>query len=108
MIHAWEDGQQGTIAVVARSTDEEGWFRISVSDNGQGIPESIKNKVFAPFFTTRMGRGGTGLGLNIAYNGAHNVLGGNLKLESEPGQGTTFNLEIPLVAPVLQNEDPPE
>lgn len=108
LIHAWEDGQQGTIAVVARSTDDEGWFRISVSDNGQGIPESIKTKVFDPFFTTRMGRGGTGLGLNIAYNGAHNVLGGNLKLESEPGQGTTFNLDIPLVAPVLQNEDPPE
>ena len=48
-----------------------------------------------------MGRGGTGLGLNIAFNAAAQVLGGKLSVSSTLGQGTRFDLQMPLVAPVL-------
>jgi signal transduction histidine kinase len=59
--------------------------------------------VFEPFFTTKIGTGGMGLGLNIAFNSAQNILGGTLGFRSEPDQGTTFTLEVPLVAPHLVN-----
>lgn len=103
LMHAWEDGRAGTLAITARRVDG-GQVRISVADNGRGIPETLRKKVFEPFFTTRMGRGGTGLGLNIAHNGASNVLGGGLDFESRSGGGTVFHLDIPRVAPVLQGE----
>ena len=51
------------------------------------------------FFTTRMGQGGTGLGLNIVYNIVTSLLGGSIRVESEPGQGTVFILDLPLRAP---------
>jgi signal transduction histidine kinase len=103
LLHAWEDGQEGHLAITVRSNGPDGRVRISVRDDGKGIPEAMRRKVFEPFFTTRMGRGGTGLGLNIAYNGARNVLGGRLDFEVPAGGGTVFILDIPLIAPVLKN-----
>lgn len=65
---------------------------ILVSDNGPGIPESIHDKIFQPFFTTK--EEGTGLGLSIATRilGEH---GGWLDVESQEGQGTTFTINLP-------------
>ena len=65
---------------------------IQVSDNGPGIPESVQDKIFQPFFSTK--EEGTGLGLSIATRilGEH---GGWLDLESREGQGTTFTLNLP-------------
>lgn len=65
---------------------------IQVSDNGPGVPESIQDKIFQPFFTTK--EEGTGLGLSIAARilGEH---GGWLDLESREGQGTTFTINLP-------------
>ena len=103
--HAWEDGTVGTLTISAHRSERVGWVRISVADDGKGIPEVMRKKVFEPFFTTRMGRGGTGLGLNIAHNGAQNVLGGDLDFTCPPDGGTVFNLDIPLVAPILLNGD---
>lgn len=103
LLHAWDDGQRGVISVVAGEAAREGWVRISVADDGKGIPEELHDKVFDPFFTTKMGQGGTGLGLNIAYNGAVNILGGELRFENGDGGGAIFILEIPLVAPVMDN-----
>ena len=67
-------------------------IEIKVTDNGRGIPEDIKNKIFQPFFTTKPTGQGTGLGLSLAYDivKAH---GGDLKLESK-GAGTTFIIEL--------------
>ena len=101
LAHAWEDGVHGHLSVIARGDAERGRVCISVVDDGKGIPEPLRKKIFEPFFTTRMGQGGTGLGLNIAHNGARNVLGGTLSVESEPGKGSRFDLDIPLKAPVL-------
>ncbi len=67
---------------------------ITVKDNGNGIPESIKEKIFQPFFTTKPTGQGTGLGLSLSYDivKAH---GGQLKVETMEGEGTTFIIIIP-------------
>ncbi len=67
---------------------------ISVSDNGPGIPDSIKDKIFQPFFTTKPTGQGTGLGLSLSYDivKAH---GGELKVETEEGKGSEFIIQLP-------------
>jgi signal transduction histidine kinase len=71
---------------------------ISVIDNGPGIPDSIKDKIFQPFFTTKPTGQGTGLGLSLAYDivKAH---GGELKVESSEGAGSEFKIFIPVNNP---------
>ena len=69
---------------------------IKISDNGTGIPEDIKSKVFQPFFTTKPTGEGTGLGLSMSYDIVRSH-GGELKVESEVGQGTEFIIQLPLV-----------
>ena len=70
------------------------FIQISIKDNGSGIPNHIKDKIFQPFFTTKPTGQGTGLGLSLAYDivKAH---GGELKVESEEGKGTTFTITLP-------------
>lgn len=67
---------------------------ISFSDNGPGIPEEIRSKVFQPFFTTK--EQGTGLGLSIASRIVHEH-GGRIKLLTKEGQGTTFTIYLPTI-----------
>ncbi|MCH7414561.1 ATP-binding protein [Belliella sp. R4-6] len=68
---------------------------ISISDNGPGIPENIRDKIFQPFFTTKPTGMGTGLGLSLSYDiiKAH---GGKIDLISEEGKGTEFIITLPL------------
>ncbi len=68
---------------------------MSIGDNGTGIPEALQKKIFQPFFTTKPTGQGTGLGLSLSYDiiRAH---GGELTLESEPGRGTTFLIQLPI------------
>jgi two-component system NtrC family sensor kinase len=75
---------------------EGGYITISVKDNGSGIPDSIKEKIFQPFFTTKPTGSGTGLGLSLSYDivKAH---GGELKVESKEGKGSEFSIQLPLV-----------
>ncbi len=67
---------------------------ITVSDNGNGIPQKIVDKIFQPFFTTKPTGQGTGLGLSLSYDivKAH---GGELKVESKEGEGTEFIIKLP-------------
>jgi signal transduction histidine kinase len=67
---------------------------ISVRDNGPGIPQKILDKIFQPFFTTKPTGQGTGLGLSLSYDivKAH---GGELKVETKEGEGSTFIIQIP-------------
>lgn len=69
---------------------------ISVKDNGNGIPDAIKDKIFQPFFTTKPTGQGTGLGLSLSYDivKAH---GGELKVRSLPGKGTSFIITLPMI-----------
>jgi two-component system NtrC family sensor kinase len=73
-------------------------IRISISDDGPGIPPEYLKRVFEPFFTTKEVGQGTGLGLSICY-GLVQQHGGKLWGESPPGNGATFHLEIPIVNP---------
>ncbi len=68
---------------------------ISVTDNGNGIPQKVLDKIFQPFFTTKPTGQGTGLGLSLSYDivKAH---GGELKVETKEGQGSTFIIQLPI------------
>lgn len=79
----------------ARRSRDGSLFQITVVDNGSGIPEEIRKKIFQPFFSTK-GSKGTGLGLAIAQKVAEEN-GGSLTLESEMGKGTQFTFRIPVV-----------
>jgi len=88
----------GRVALHAYALDPAR-FVLRVSDNGVGIDAPILKRVFEPFFTTRLGQGGSGLGLYIVYNLVSGVLGGSIDVESTPGQGTTFIVVLPRRAP---------
>ncbi len=69
---------------------------ITISDNGPGIPPDIRDKIFQPFFTTKPTGQGTGLGLSLSYDIVTKGHGGNLTLDTQGGDGTTFTIELPL------------
>ena len=71
----------------------ENGIQITVSDNGTGIPENIKDKIFQPFFTTKPTGQGTGLGLSLSYDIVKSH-GGELNVQSIEGQGTTFTIRL--------------
>lgn len=73
---------------------EGGMVAVSVSDNGPGIPDEIRDKIFQPFFTSKPTGQGTGLGLSMSYDIAKSH-GGTLSVTSEPGKGTVFIIKIP-------------
>ncbi|WP_024303869.1 sensor histidine kinase [Pseudogulbenkiania sp. MAI-1] len=98
-IHGFDPGQRGRIRLDSEQMDER-HVRIRVSDTGRGIAPEHLHKVFEPFFTTRGGQEHRGLGLYLASNKARQPLGGVLTLESQPGEGTTFTLDIPCHAPL--------
>ncbi|TVP87700.1 MAG: HAMP domain-containing protein [Pseudomonadaceae bacterium] len=100
MVHAF-DGESGDVWIEA--TTEGGRLLLSLKDNGKGIPEDNLGKIFDPFFTSRLGQGGSGLGLNIVYNLINGLLGGEIEVSSETGQFTCFTLRIPLVAPATSS-----
>jgi two-component system, NtrC family, sensor kinase len=70
--------------------------RVAVRDNGNGIPEEIRPRLFEPFFTTKDEGQGTGLGLSVMY-GIVRSHGGTVEFESEPGKGTCFLIDLPLL-----------
>jgi len=90
-------GRDGTISVTSRADKTD--IRISVTDSGPGIAESVQKKVFDPFFTTKGTGKGTGLGLWISYS-IIEKMGGNLALQSRQGQGATFTITLPIVQPM--------
>jgi PAS domain S-box-containing protein len=73
--------------------------RITIADNGLGIPENIQNRIFDPFFTTKPVGSGTGLGLSVSYQIVVETHQGNLFCNSEPGKGTEFVIILPLRLP---------
>ena len=83
------------------------YVSIGVSDTGVGIPASIRDKVFTPFFTTKAPGEGTGLGLPMVYSCVRSH-GGFIQLESRPGHGTTFRILLPLASHPDPNPEPPE
>ena len=88
------EGREGCVTLRAEDGQREGHVRLSVRDEGSGIPEEARDKIFQPFFTTkRIGRG-TGLGLPISY-GIVKMHHGRIWVESETDVGTTVFIELP-------------
>lgn len=88
--------QERTPCISVRTYQVKGRVCIEIQDNGPGIDEGIKPRVFEPFFTTRPIGEGTGLGLSVSYFIIHEEHGGELSVESVPGSGTKFIIELPL------------
>jgi len=86
-------GRPGTVKLAARRL-ERGGVELRVSDTGPGIRREIQGKIFDPFFTTKPAGQGTGLGLSVSY-GIVKDHGGEIRLESEEGEGTTFIITLP-------------
>lgn len=98
VLHGYEGKDQGVVEINATLRGKE-HVEIVVRDHGCGISEENLRRVFDPFFTTRMGRGGTGLGLGICHNIVTETLSGTINIESLFGAGTKAITRIPLKAP---------
>jgi nitrogen fixation/metabolism regulation signal transduction histidine kinase len=85
--------EEGTITISAKKVNEH--LLLSISDTGEGIPKEMMAKIFDPFFTTKPVGKGTGLGLSVCY-GIIQQFGGEIKVMSEQGIGTTVEISIPL------------
>lgn len=95
--HGFDGLDTGNMRCIAQKQGDH--VLIAFEDNGKGIAPDIIKRIFEPFFTTRFGQGGSGLGLSITFNIICNVLGGEIRVTSTLGQGTRFDISIPLVAP---------
>ena len=96
--HAFEGRDNGVIGITGRASDDGKAVVLAVSDNGVGIAADDLARIYDPFFTTKLGSGGSGLGLHVAHNIVTGVLGGQISASSD-GQGATFTLLLPVVAP---------
>jgi len=96
MIHAFVDRPGGRITWVAE-TGKDGSISITLADDGCGMHEDMVKHVFDPFYTTTLGKGGSGLGMYIAFNVIHKILGGEISVDSAVGQGTKWELKLPRV-----------
>ena len=85
--------------VTVKTQMKDGMVEISVKDNGPGIPDEIKDKIFQPFFTTKPTGEGTGLGLSLSYDIVTKGHGGKLKMETQKGKGSEFFVELPVKNP---------
>jgi signal transduction histidine kinase len=100
-ISAMKDG--GHLEIEALQENER-FIAISFTDNGPGIPQSDLKHIFDPFFYSKTGHDGTGVGLSVTYALVQEI-GGTISVDSRPGRGTTFRIDIPVVMP---NPDKPE
>ncbi len=93
------DAMEGHGTLRIRTRPAPGGVRLEFSDDGPGLPPEVRDRIFEPFFTTKGVGQGTGLGLSISH-GIVERHGGRLWVESEPGQGATFGVDLPLEAPL--------
>ncbi len=94
IIHGFENKTDGVISIAVTKDNDN--LYIEYEDNGQGIKDSLIKKVFDPFYTTKRGQGGTGLGLHIIYNILSQNLKGKIQCSSKIETFTRFNIEIPI------------
>ncbi|MCX8044651.1 MAG: HDOD domain-containing protein [Desulfobacterota bacterium] len=86
----------GTISIATHYIPDQSSIKITITDNGPGLPDSVKNRLFEPYISTK-GRGHAGLGLSIVY-GVIQELHGTISCSSEKGRGTTFSIILPVAA----------
>lgn len=83
------------VSTSVQKWEDRQWVTMTVKDNGLGIAPKDKERIFEPFFTTKGNTGGTGLGLSVTY-GIVTDHGGAIQVESEPGNGSTFTVWLPI------------
>ena len=93
LLHAFEYEQKGHIILETYHKDDKAI--IHFKDDGKGVDDTVVDKIFEPFVTTKRNKGGTGLGLNITYNLVTQHLKGNIRLDKEHTPGACFIIEIP-------------
>ncbi|MEM0962716.1 MAG: two-component regulator propeller domain-containing protein [Bacteroidota bacterium] len=84
-----------TPEVTLRTVRDGHQVTIEVADNGTGIPDDVRDRIFVPFFTTKPTGKGTGLGLSLAYDIVTQIHSGQMSVESTEGEGTTFRVALP-------------
>ncbi len=94
LIHGYDDGENGIISIDVTNTGDQ--VQIILRDNGKGIPRENLGKIFDPFYTTKRGSGGTGLGLHIVYNLVSQSMKGTITCESVEGEGAGFIIKLPI------------
>jgi signal transduction histidine kinase len=95
LIHAFEQTDHGIIKIKVKV--EQSRCFIHYSDDGGGVPEHIKKRIFDPFVTTKRGEGGSGLGMHLVYNLVTQALNGKITLESSLGHGVDIMFDFPVV-----------
>jgi C4-dicarboxylate-specific signal transduction histidine kinase len=104
ILHGYGGLPGGSIDIDAQTLGADE-VRLQVRDYGKGIAADSISRVFDPFFTTRLGQGGSGLGLSIVYSLITHSLAGKVSVSSEHGQGTVFTLDLPVHAPVTDLDE---
>jgi PAS domain S-box-containing protein len=99
-VHAMTDNKTENPCITVRTVKKEKMARIEVEDNGPGIDEETQLHIFDPFFTTKEVGRGTGLGLSVSHALIVDKHRGNIWVESDPGKGAKFIIELPLVQDV--------
>lgn len=94
LLHAFEHTKEGLIRIQA--AEEKGNIVIRYTDNGCGLNAEARQKIFEPFYTTKRGQGGTGLGMHLVYNIVHQRLKGEIQVEDST-QGAAFRIVIPKI-----------
>ena len=102
--HGFEGRASGQVDITAEREDD-GRVCLEVADDGMGIAPDMLDRIFDPFVTSKLGRGGNGLGLHIVWNTVTGVLGGSISVDSKPERGTRFRIILPVVAPSQLSAD---
>ncbi len=93
---AMEEGGEGGVLTITSRLREDGLVEVQVRDTGRGIPKEYLERIFEPFFTTKDVWTSTGLGLSVAFRIVSDH-GGRIEVESQPGEGSTFRVLLPVV-----------
>ena len=97
LIHAFDDEVNNASISINANLDKNN-LSIIYNDNGHGVSEKILPHIFEPFYTTKRGKGGSGLGMNVVYNLVTSSLHGQISAESTPGKGLLINMILPITS----------
>lgn len=107
LVHGFENTNAGHLRIEATSLPDD-QVLLSFSDDGKGMTQAQRARAFDPFFTTRMGHGGSGLGLHLVYNLVTGILGGTVELETSEAGGVAVRVRLPLTAPRTSDQQKAE
>jgi PAS domain S-box-containing protein len=105
ILNAMDAMPEGGRLSIGTARDETGRVVITVRDTGIGMPEAVRRRIFEPFFSTK-GEAGSGLGLSMVYSIVKRH-GGEIRVDSQPGHGTTFTLHFPVAPEATTSATPP-